>query len=83
MEAKEALAILQRHGFTGELMTVKRLKQFRNLIYPVSTWPQVIRNIMMNEYLVGDMDLTEEIYIPEVEFGIGGTKTIRVKIVPE
>ena len=80
MEAKEALEILRKHDLVGPYMTLKMLKQFRNVAYPLSTWPRVIRGLMMVEYLVGDKDLTEPIVIPEVNMSIGGTAVVKVKI---
>lgn len=76
MKAIGALWLLKKHGLVHKSMTLRDLKLYRDIFHPQGNWKDVVKGIMMTEYLVGKRDLSEPIVVHEVKFAIGGTLNI-------
>ena len=77
MKAFTALVLLKKNRLINQNMRLGDLKFLRRL-FEDKTWKDFVRHIMLAQYLVGDIDLTEEIRIPEAKLSIGGTMKLNL-----
>lgn len=77
MKKKKIAKILRKYGFVPRHSTLREISWKKNILYPRSTWKDFLYNVMMVEYLVGNLP-EDGIFIKELGFQLGGTVTIKI-----